>query len=162
VTRSLLWRGVSLAEPLPDKGIHCSGITFEVYVRALQRAAGEGASGPSPEELLALKESWYVREEGSDGGPVDALARHGLGQSITDPEQLQPGDFVQWWRNNKKGHSAIFIQHTRNGDGSLRGMVYWSAQGTSKGIGQRRVSIGEDINQITPGRLYGVRALRPG
>ena len=41
----------------------------------------------------------------------------------------------------------------------LQGLVYWSAQGSSGGIGRRIVSFGEDVNQVT--RLYAVRATAP-
>jgi hypothetical protein len=155
VSRDLFWQGVPLAGR--DGGVHCSGITFEVYVQALE-ASLNGAPGPSAEELLAVKEDWYVRT-GKDGGPVDGLATRGLGERIDDIKALRAGDFIQFWRNNGKGHSAVFIEHTRNRDGSIRGLVYWSAQGSSGGIGRRIASLGEDINQLN--RLYGVRALRP-
>lgn len=159
VTRELLWQGTVLAEPDADGGIHCSGITYEVYLRALALAGGE-ERGPDAETLRAMKDTWYVRD-GDEQGPVDALVKAGLGDRVSSFAALKPGDIVQFWRNSGKGHSVIFIRHTLNSDGSLHGMIYWSAQGTSGGVGMRRVSAGSDINQITPGRLYGVRALRP-
>ena len=157
VTADLFWRGTLLAAPEADGGIHCSGITYEVYVHALQMVVGDGP-GPSAETLLALKDPWYVRTD-SDQGPVGALVDANLGDRVAGLAALQPGDLVQFWRNNGKGHSVVFINHTRNSDGSLHGMVYWSAQGTSGGIGMRRSSPGSDINQIN--RLYGVRARWP-
>lgn len=157
VSRDLLWRGVPLALAAGDAGVHCSGITWEVYIQALRDAAGEGA-GPSAEELLAVKETWYIRTP-DETGPVGALAGHGLGALVPDVASLRPGDIVQFWRNSGKGHSAVFIEHRRNRDGSIRGLVYWSAQGSSGGIGRRIVSFGEDVNQVT--RLYAVRATAP-
>lgn len=155
VTRQLLWRGTLLAAPESGGGIHCSGITYEVFVRALERAVGQ-ERGPDAETLLALKETWYVRD-GNELGPVGALVDAGLGERVRGLADLKPGDIVQFWRNSGKGHSVIFMNHTWNSDSSLRGMVYWSAQGTSGGVGMRRVSPGPDINQIAEGRLYGVR-----
>lgn len=157
VSQELRWRGTLLAAPEPGGGIHCSGITYEVYLRALAATVGE-ERGPDAETLLALKDAWYVRD-GGDQGPVGALVSAGLGQRVRGLAALQPGDIVQFWRNSGKGHSVIFVNHTRNSDGSLRGMVYWSAQGTSGGVGMRRVSPGPDINQIAEGRLYGVRPM---
>lgn len=160
VTRELRWQGTLLAAPEAGGGIHCSGITYEVYLRALAAVVGE-ARGPDAATLLALKETWYVRD-GDELGPVDALAKAGLGERVSGLAAFKPGDIVQFWRNNGKGHSVIFINQTRNSDGSVRGMVYWSAQGTSGGIGMRRTSPGPDINQIAPGRLYGVRPIWKG
>lgn len=157
VSRDLLWRGVPLALAGGDSGVHCSGITWEVYIQALQQAVGT-AGGPSPEELLAVKETWYIRTK-DETGPVGALAGHGLGEAVPDAASLRPGDLVQFWRNSGKGHSAVFIEHRRNRDGSIRGLVYWSAQGSSGGIGRRIVSFGEDVNQVV--RLYAVRATLP-
>lgn len=159
VTQPLSWRGTLLAAPEAGGGIHCSGITYEVYLRALAKVVGE-EQGPDAETLLAMKETWYVRD-GGDLGPVGALVEAGLGDRVDGLAELKPGDLVQFWRNSGKGHSVVFINHTRNSDGSPRGMIYWSAQGTSGGIGMRRVSPGTDINQIAPGRLYGVRARWP-
>lgn len=160
VSQELWWRGTLLAAPETGGGIHCSGITYEVYLRALAAAVGEDA-GPDAETLLAMKDTWYVRD-GNDRGPVAALVEAGLGEAVPGLAGLKPGDLVQFWRNSGKGHSVVFINHTRNSDGSLRGMVYWSAQGTSGGVGMRRVSPGLDVNQIAPDRLYGVRPVWPG
>ena len=159
VTQEVWWRGTLLAAPEASGGIHCSGVTFEVYVRALARVVGED-NGPSVEAMKALKEAWYVRD-GGEQGPVGALVDAGLGDRVVGLAALQPGDLVQFWRNNGKGHSVVFMGPTRNSDGSVRGLVYWSAQGTSGGIGMRRTSPGPDINQINPNRLYGVRARWP-
>lgn len=158
VSRDLFWRGVPLAAAGGDGGVHCSGITWEVYLRSLTAAVGDGA-GPSGEDLLAAKDTWYVRTE-DEAGPVGALVGHGLGVIPADVAALQPGDFIQFWRNNGKGHSAIFLSHRFNADGTIRGLVYWSAQGSSGGIGRRIISFGEDVNQVN--RIYAVRAVKPG
>lgn len=159
VSAPLAWRGESLAEPDGSGGVHCSGVTFEVWVRALEAGLGD-RPGPSAAQLLRLKEAWYNRAEG-DGGPVDALVATGLGLRIKRLEDLRPGDLVQFWRNNGNGHSAVFVDHTRTRSGAIRGMVFWSAQASSQGLGRRYVSVGRSTHQITPGRLYGVRPLVP-
>jgi hypothetical protein len=159
VSEPVAWRGETLAEPDGSGGVHCSGVTFEVWVRALETGLGD-RPGPSAAELLALKDTWYNRT-GGDGGPVDALVQTGLGERIDRLEDLQPGDIVQFWRNNGNGHSAIFVDHTRTRSGAIRGMVFWSAQSSSHGLGRRYVSVGRSTHQITPGRLYGVRPVVP-
>ncbi len=161
-SQTLRWGDTVLAEGNAEGQVHCSGITWEVWLRALQRAGGgEALAGKiTGEELLALRATWYV-EDGSIGGPVDALSRSGLARRITDYKDLKPGDLVQFWRNSGKGHSAIFIDHIRNADGSPRGIIYWSAQQSSGGLGKRRVSVGDGEFQIAPGKLYGARAILP-
>ncbi len=161
VSQALLWQGVPLGMPDDARSVHCSGITFEVYVQALSRSRH---GDPTAASLLALKESWYIREEGTVAvktGPVEALVSRGLGVAVDSLDALQPGDFVQFWRNNGNGHSAVFIEHTRYRDGTIRGLVFWSAQGSSGGLGYRRVSLGEGDSQISPGSLHGVRAIEP-
>jgi len=159
VSTPVAWRGELLAEPDGSGGVHCSGVTFEVWVRALDAGLG-GRPGPTAEELRRLKQAWYNRGD-SDGGPVDALVAAGLGMPIARLEDLQPGDLVQFWRNNGNGHSAVFVDHTRTRSGAIRGMVFWSAQSSSHGLGRRYVSVGRSTHQITPGRLYGVRPVVP-
>ena len=55
-----------------------------------------------------------------------------------------------------RGYSRYY-----NTNGTVRGLVFWSAQASSGGIGTRIVSIGASEFQISPGRLYGVRAILP-
>lgn len=161
-SRTLRWGDTLLAEGSPAGQVHCSGITWELWLRALDESGGAAVLQPqiSGDELLALRATWYV-EDGSLGGPVDALTRRGLAQRVDRLEDLRPGDFVQFWRNSGKGHSAVFIDHIRNADGSARGMIYWSAQQSSGGLGKRRVSVGDGEFQIAPGRLHGARAILP-
>jgi hypothetical protein len=165
VSRPLMWGAAALAVPDPGGSVHCSGVTFEVWLRALTRVVGPDsldadAAGIDSSTLLSLKESWYNRD-GSERGPVAALLDAGLGEPITSLEALQPGDLVQFWRNNGNGHSAVFMGHTHTRSGAIRGMVFWSAQASSGGVGSRYVSVGPSDAQITPGRLYGVRAVAP-
>jgi hypothetical protein len=159
VTRALSWQGTLVAAPSPAGAVHCSGITFEVYVQALERAQG-GQRGLSSAALLSLKESWYVRD-GRRAGPAGALLAAGLGQSIDRVEDLKPGDIVQFWRNSGRGHSAIVTGHTYRRSGAVRGIEFWSAQSSSGGLGRRFVSVGPSEHQITPGQLFAVRPTLP-
>ena len=159
VTRALTWQGTPVAAPSPAGAVHCSGITFEVYLQALERAQG-GQSGLSPAALLALKESWYVRD-GGRAGPAGALVAAGLGEAVERVEDLLPGDIVQFWRNSGRGHSAIVTGHTYRRSGSVRGIEFWSAQSSSGGLGRRFVSVGPAEHQIAPGQLFAVRPTLP-
>jgi len=155
-TRDLDYRGVALARVHPDGGVHCSGITFEVWMQALERAGVPAWLTPS--ELLALKHTWYVRD-GNPHGPVSALASRGLGVVLQRLDELQPGDFVQFWRNSRKGHSAVFLDHRRTRDGQVRGLAFWSAQSSSEGIGIRYASFGSGAHHLSA--IHGVRPVCP-
>lgn len=155
-TRTLQFQGVSVAQPDDDQGIHCSGITFEVWLQALERVGVP--RWLTPGDVLSLKQTWYIRD-GARLGPVEALASRNLGLRIDRPDELQPGDFVQFWRNSGKGHSAVFIAPRRRRDGSVRGLAFWSAQSASSGIGIRYASIGPGEHQLAS--LHGVRPVSP-
>ena len=58
VSQPLSWRGTALGLPGAGRAVHCSGITFEVYIQALSRTLPHG--GPTGAELLALKEDWSL------------------------------------------------------------------------------------------------------
>lgn len=154
----LSFRGVPLADADDDAGVHCSGLTFEVWWTALEQA------GPpdwlTPQDLLALKDRWYVRD-GDERGLVGALVDLGLGLPVTDWRALRPGDLVQYWRNSGRGHSAVFLGYRMSADGRPRSMIAWSAQSSSEGVGRRYVSIGEGEFQADPDRFYAVRPIRP-
>ena len=158
VMSDVTWSGRLLARP-DGAGVHCSGVTFEVYVRALRQAVAS-EEDVEPALLARLKEPWYVRGTG-ERGPVDALVDAGLARTVDTLDALQPGDFVQFWRNNGNGHSAIFVGFRRTHPGAVRSLVFWSAQSSSNGIGRRYVSVGTRPAQIAPGRWYAARALVP-
>lgn len=155
-TRDLHYQGITVARAAADGGIHCSGITFEVWLRALERV------GPpawlSPADVLGMKDTWYVRD-GGRLGPVAALTRRRLGLSIERLDDLRPGDLVQFWRHSGKGHSAVFLDHRRRRDGSVRGLAFWSAQSASAGIGIRYASLGVGEHHLAA--VHGVRPVSP-
>ena len=155
-TRDLDFQGVSLARANPEGGVHCSGITFEVWLQALERTGVP--SWLTSAELLKIKSTWYVRD-GNRQGPVSALASRGLGVELPGIADLEPGDIVQFWRNSGRGHSAIFLDHRRRRDGSVRGLAFWSAQSASDGIGIRYASFGSGADNLAA--IHGVRPVRP-
>ena len=67
----------------------------------------------------------------------------GLGQSITDLEDARAGDFVQLWRHDGGGHSAVFINWVRR-KGEIVGLTYWSPQSATRGIGYHTEWIGPE------------------
>lgn len=157
-SRDLSFHGVILAHGDDDEGVHCSGITFEVWWTAMEQAGPPGWL--TPEALLRLKETWYVRD-GDERGPVGALVDAGLGVEVTDWRALRPGDLIQFWRNSGKGHSAVFTGYRLNADGQPRSMIAWSAQSSSEGVGRRFVSLGPGEHQVDAQRFYAVRPIKP-
>lgn len=155
-TRDLFFRGAQVAEGSSDVGIHCSGITFEVWLRALERAGAP--AWLSPATVLSIKETWYVRD-GGRLGPVEALSSRRLGLRRDRLEDLQPGDLVQLWRNSGRGHTAVFLKHRKRRDGSIRGLAFWSAQSSSAGIGIRYASMGTGADHLAT--IHGVRPVSP-
>lgn len=155
-TRDLSYRGVLVAKARDDGAVHCTGLTFEVWLQALEQVgAPEGLSAAG---VLALKETWYVRD-GERAGVAAGLARLGLGRRIDRIDELQPGDLVQFWRNSGKGHCAVVVDHRRRSDGSVRGLAVWSAQAASQGIGIRFATVGGGEHHVA--ELYGVRPTVP-
>jgi hypothetical protein len=135
--RTLRYDGAVLAEGDAEGRCHCCGLTFEVFLQAWQRWAKEAGR---PERVLdldvegvrRLQTQWF-------GSPEDrsclhtAIVANGLGRRIDRVEDARPGDFVQLWRTNGTGHSAVFLEAVRE-DGRIVGLRYWSTQGSTNGV----------------------------
>lgn len=124
---------------------YCCGLTLEVYVahaapEAMKTkwAAGEG--------WTEFKRAWFCRQLNSPG-PEEALIESGLGRKVTEEEALA-GDFVQIWRNNKSGHSVIFVDWARSPDGKIAGLHYWSTQTSTDGVGFRAEAFGSEGSSV--------------
>lgn len=137
VLADVVHHGVTIARA--GRGTYCSGITFDIWWRALRLAGVELEL--SVGEMQALQRRWYIVGSGRRG-PLDALEPLGLGVDVShDP---RPGDFAQLWRADGLGHTVVVLEH---GDGRLR---YLSSQTSTRGIGER---------VERPTELYVVRAL---
>jgi hypothetical protein len=64
-----------------------------------------------------------------------AAATLGIGTRI-EPNKARAGDFLQFWRTNKSGHSVVFLEWIAD-DGKRIGFKYRSSQGSTDGIGDR-------------------------
>lgn len=125
----------------------CCGLTLEVYYNY-------AAGNPQLANKLAgidkqFKRNWFCLKINSPG-PLDALSQAGIGAEVTDWEQALPGDFVQLWRNDKSGHSVIFINWLRDATGQRVGLQYWSTQTGTNGIGFSSEAFGTAKKQINP------------
>ena len=139
VTQDLWYKGRVVAKGHPNwtRCSYCCGLTFEVFCRAMQyRNLQKGLdpddfNGMSFSDLFNLLQLWYI--EGAGDSPQLGITAYGLGQKIENLEDARPGDFLDFSRNNKSGHSVIFIEWTRDAAGKITGFKYFSSN--SAGVG---------------------------
>jgi len=139
VTQDLVYKGRAVAKGHPNKS-HCSnccGLTFEIFFRAMRlRNIQKGHdpddfNGMTFEDLFNVMLIWFIVGQGDS--PREAIDYYGLGQKIMDWERAKPGDFMDISRNNKSGHSIIFIDWVRDEQGKITGLKYFSSQ--KSGVG---------------------------
>lgn len=144
-TQTLVYQGRTLCTGDPKKRSYCCGLTFEVYLCALLKAAGGEIEGLNAAELHELRLRFFgdskVKRERRRLAAY-GLESLGLGTQLKSLDDARPGDFVQFWRHSGSGHSAIFVNWIRNRSGKITGFVYWSSQSSTRGIGYNRESIG--------------------
>jgi hypothetical protein len=116
------------------KGTYCCGFTFAVVMKAAHERGL--LQGKSAEEVRAFQKQWYgATEESREIQCALAVQMLGIGQRV-ESEDARPGDFLQFWRTNKSGHSVVFLGWVMDG-GQRVGFKYRSSQGSTKGIGDR-------------------------
>jgi len=139
VTENLWYKDRIVAKGHPN-GTHCSyccGYTLEVFIRAMKlRNEQKGLdpddfNGMTFDDLFNLLQIWYI--EGDGDSPQKGIEYYGLGKAITDWEEAKPGDFGDLSRNNKTGHSIVFLGWVRDDGGKIIGMKYFSSQGGGVG-----------------------------
>lgn len=144
---------------------YCVGLTFEVFMFAFDEVdaatGGDGSlNGVTFDELYDLRTDWFVRDL-YGMGVVDALENYGLGDRITNWEDIQPGDFLQFWRHSGSGHNNIFIDWETDGDGNIIGVTYWSTQSSTDGINYNTEYFGTSGSRIDPNSFFAGRARMP-
>ena len=169
VTRTITYKGKTLAYPYKIPGdpkiyCYCVGATFQVYMTAFEnwdKKNGKTGSlkGLSASQAESVRKIWYIVKTSYEKGVQQALTQYKLGKAIPKWSDAQPGDFVQFWRNNKSGHSAVFSSWKYT-NGKITGLTYFSCQGG--GAGYASETIGSGSKQINGSRLYIGRAFYPG
>jgi hypothetical protein len=121
--------------PAQKKGTYCSGFTFSV---AMEAAAERGLlKNKKLEVVRQFQKEWYgVPKDAAETQCALAVERLGVGKRVKNLEDARPGDFVQLWRINKSGHSAVLFDLVRDG-GKIVGLKYRSSQKSTNGIGDR-------------------------
>jgi hypothetical protein len=133
---------------------YCSGFTFTVVMKA---AAERGLlAGKAADEVRKFQKQWYgATKESGETQCAFALEQLGIGTQIK-PERARPGDFVQFWRTSKSGHSAVFLGWVTEGRRKV-GLKYRSSQPATKGIGDH-IEYFADVEghkgKVLPERIY--------
>lgn len=165
-TKDLYYQGKCVIKGDPQKRCYCIGLIFEVYLSACEKYAQRNSKGALYElpgvdlkNFNQFRRSFY----GADGNCktfVDALALRGLGKEINRLEEAQPGDLIQFWRHNGTGHAAIFLSYSRNQEGVINKIKFWSVHAGS-GISEKEEEIGDYKNSVDRNRIYIVRPYVP-
>jgi hypothetical protein len=152
--KDLIFNGTKILSK-SSGGTHCSGYTFMVAFDVLNESKKLDAL-----ELTTVKNlqrNWFGTTEASgETQCLMALEKLGLGKGVK-MEDAKPGDFVQFWRNNKSGHSVIFLDWIKDSSGKITGIKYRSTQKLTDGIGDRMETIGSGEKDINGRRMYVVR-----
>lgn len=131
-TTDVIVNGFRAMKGEPKAQTFCCGLTLEVFYKAADRF--KATSNFTSETLPLFKGLWFCEKIYSPG-PTDALTAFGMGREIINHKDVLPGDFVQLWRNNKSGHSVIFINWVYKPETTEpAGFVYWSTQTSTNGI----------------------------
>jgi hypothetical protein len=122
-------------ERILDKGIdgtYCCGYTFAVAVKVAEQRGL--LAGKSAADIRTFQKQWYGVNDQSGGTLcVYAVEQLGIGSSV-EHDDAQPGDMVQFWRNNDSGHSVMFLSWAEE-NGQRIGFNYRSSQSATDGIG---------------------------
>lgn len=151
-TTNVLLNGRVFMTGEPEGRTFCCGLTLEVFYRMLGKLPAVNFADVDPDEF---KRYWFCRDINSPG-PEDALTSFGLGQQVEHQDAL-PGDFVQLWRNDRSGHSVIFVNWLYDSTGVCTGLQYWSTQTSTQGIGYASELFGDQPKQINVKHLSVAR-----
>lgn len=167
VTRDLYYKGELIAwdNPNGSKSCYCCGLTFEDFFRAMQQLnsdlnLGEDINGMTAADMRYFIHLWFVQSTWGDG-PGIALRYFGLGDNISQFNDVKKGDYVQLWRTTGSGHSVIFINWTTNAAGDTTGIRYWSTQGSTNGINYNTEYFDGYGGTVNPDVTYFSRVFSP-
>jgi hypothetical protein len=162
VTEELVYLGTTISKPNSRKTCFCCGISFEIFFKAYSIVIHKChliRKKLSINDMKILKFLWYcstLDHHGKYSGCLGALTQMKLGMHIENLHDAKPGDFIQYWRHNGSGHSAIFLEWKFDPNSKdISGITYWSSQRSTRGIGVKSETI--DDNNIDKNQIYIVR-----
>jgi hypothetical protein len=136
-------------------GSYCSGFTFTVFFNTMLEH--NLFNELNTNNIKSIQKEWYgIPKESFETQCLYVLEKNKWGKKIQF-EDAQPGDFVQFWRNNKSGHSVIFLGWERDSIGQISGLKYRSSQTKTDGIGDRSEVIGTGPKDLNLKRIYIAR-----
>lgn len=164
-TQDIWYRGSKVAEGDAQNRSYCSGITWETFMRAWEEVdqeveGDETINEMSVSDLGTFRVDWYVRDLWGDGVGI-AVENYGIGERITDWDDVRPGDYVQIWRHSGSGHNFVFIDWLRDDEGEIEGVRYWSTQGSTDGIGYNEEYFGTSGSSLSPSHFFASRVYMP-
>jgi hypothetical protein len=136
-------------------GTHCSGFTFTVVFNTLKEH--QLLEALEVNHLKDFQNHWYGNTvDGAETQCLYALTKYQLGKKV-ELKDAQAGDFVQFWRNNKTGHSVVFLAWEKDAKGKIIGIKYRSSQKLTNGIGDRVEKVGSEPKDVDIKRVYIAR-----
>lgn len=142
---------------------YCSGLAFETAIlpfNAYNLQYGHARIGNmTAAQMESFRRVWYGVTD-AEKLAARAVPEYGIGLEITDFEEAQEGDFVQFWRHSGSGHNPVFVNWIRNSSNQITGVRYWGSQGSSNGIGYATESFGT-TSGINRNRFYLTRIRKP-
>lgn len=154
VPKSLYFKDTKILAKSAE-GTFCSGYTFTVAYDVMTN--NRLLDDLDLATIKWLQRSWYgSTEESAESQCLFALKKLNIGSEVNH-KNAKAGDFVQFWRNNKSGHSVIFLDWIRNESGKITGLKYRSTQKKTDGIGDRIETVGTGERDINIDRVYIVR-----
>lgn len=152
--KDLIFNATKILGKSPE-GTYCSGYTFTVAFDVMnEKGMFAGLDVPT---MKRFQQDWYgSNDAAAETQCVIALEKLGLGKAVALAD-AKAGDFVQFWRNNKTGHSVIFLNWIKDAQGRITGIKYRSTQKLTDGIGERTETIGSGEKDINIERLYVAR-----
>ena len=125
----------------------CSGATYVVFLRALQRLVPDQVRGEPMLRALMVRgqpDGTGVWGRWNANGPGTAVLflEAGLGMNFEQLEKAEPGDFLKiFWNDsvgaNERGHSVVYLG--RRGTGEAEEIQFWSSNQPS-GYGSKWVT----------------------
>jgi hypothetical protein len=164
-TRDVSYRGTLMSPGDAQHRSYCVGLTWELFMRAFDEldrsTGGDGTvNGMSVSDMVDFRTDWFVRDLYGDG-VVSAVENYGIGERVTNLEDVRPGDFLQFWRNSGSGHSNVFIQWERDDADRIIGVTYWSVQSSTGGIDYNTEYFGSGGSSVDPSYFFAARVYPP-
>lgn len=163
-TRDLYYQDQKITSHGGYSACYCSGITFEWYLRAFQEwdkangGDGNDLNGIDDRDIWSFRRDWYVRDLKGEG-PTVAMETYGVGTDVGSFENWQRGDFVQLWRKNGSGHTAVFWDWILDDADGIIGLEYASCQGA--GLDFNDEYFGSHGDALDPQYMWAARGWLP-